>query len=316
MSNFNFSISDLASNDTSSDATKNPFFREIMKDQPAALKTSRAQQAKATGNANFDQYAGLSTLDTATVLMGSPIYNDPAVVQSQQDQSLSALLGSTLAKTSSAVSKGLGVFDLFVPTDIVASAQGIIGSLSGAVTDSPGAVTEVTGPPAFGNTNPLAPGTLVWPFGDKNKKQFQRVDQGWDLVSTPTAGVLAIAAGTLGKSNPDPGGFGNDYPYVILDVAIPDAPSDTIYYGHTHLIPGLIGKHVVAGQLIAYTNTTDPQNGSAAPAGWLEIGFARHGTGGPASPGSGVTPAGNFMYNMLINVDVVGTNPTKVNGAQ
>lgn len=148
---------------------------------------------------------------------------------------------------------------------------------------------------------------LVWPFGTKAVGQYQRVDQGWDLQGPPGGDIRAVAAGVVGLANRDPGGFGNDYPYVVLDQPFPGAPSDTIYYGHVHVDPVLVGHHVATGQVIARANLSNPQNGSAAPAGWLEIGFARHATGVPAvRAGEGTaTAAGHFMHDLLINAPTV-----------
>lgn len=154
------------------------------------------------------------------------------------------------------------------------------------------------------STAPTAPGTIVWPLDSKSVAQYQRVDQGWDLQGPPGGNIRAICSGILGRANPDPGGFGNDYPYVVCDQQPPGAPSDTIYYGHVHLNPALIGQHVAAGQVIARSNLTDPQNGSAAPPGWLEVGFALHATGAPVNRGSGVTAGGTAIHNLLINAPV------------
>jgi hypothetical protein len=145
---------------------------------------------------------------------------------------------------------------------------------------------------------------VVWPFATKSTAQFERVDQGWDLRASSGAGVRAIAAGVVGLAAPNPGGFGNDYPYEVLDDPISGAPSDTIYYGHTHIDRSLIGRHVAAGQVIATTNTTDPQNGSAASPGSLEIGFSTHATGYPVAHGEGPSAAGAFMKLLLINAPV------------
>ncbi|HEX3542790.1 MAG TPA: glucosaminidase domain-containing protein [Acidimicrobiales bacterium] len=156
--------------------------------------------------------------------------------------------------------------------------------------------------PATTPTSP--PSAIVWPFDSKAPAQYQRVDQGWDLQGPPGGNIRAIAAGVLGRANRDPGGFGNDYPYVVLDQPVAGAPSDTVYYGHVHLDPVLVGTHVAAGQVIAKANITDPQNGSAAPAGWLEVGWARHATGAPVNAGSGVTAGGQFMHDLLIGAPV------------
>ncbi len=146
---------------------------------------------------------------------------------------------------------------------------------------------------------------IVWPFAVKDARQYQRPDQGFDIQADPGALVHAIAAGVVGLSNPDPGGFGNAYPYEVLDEDI-GGPSIGVYYGHTE-IRIAPGTHVNAGDVIAVTNVTNgeldngaSENGSAAPPGWLEIGFAVPGTGSPVQHGSGATGAGLRMRELLI----------------
>jgi murein DD-endopeptidase MepM/ murein hydrolase activator NlpD len=151
-------------------------------------------------------------------------------------------------------------------------------------------------------------GGLVWPFTTKDSALYNRVDQGWDIQDKdPGALVYAIADGTLHVYTPDPGGFGNDYPVEKLDKSI-GGPTDWVYYGHVHILSGLNGQHVSAGQLIAHTNKTDPENGSAAPPGWLELGFAQAGTDAPvahctssATSNCLPTPAGQKMKSIIIN---------------
>lgn len=156
---------------------------------------------------------------------------------------------------------------------------------------------------------------FVWPFQTEASSEYQRVDQGWDLQASAGAPVYAIASGTIGVANADPGGFGNDYPYQTLDNPPPGAPSNTVYYGHIHIIPGLAGKHVAAGQIIGYTNTTAGQNGSGAPPGWLEIGFAAPGTGAPIQRGAGATGAGQEMKNFLMGAPTGGNAMANNTGA-
>jgi len=143
---------------------------------------------------------------------------------------------------------------------------------------------------------------LVWPFASKDTSQYNRVDQGWDIQDRPGAPIYAIAPGTLHIFKTDPGGFGNDYPTEELDSSI-GGPTNWVYYGHVHIIPSLNGKHVTAGQLIAYANRSNPENGSAAPTGWLEIGFAQPNTDAPVDKGgeTAATAAGQKMKDILIN---------------
>ncbi|HET6864202.1 MAG TPA: hypothetical protein VFH37_03335 [Candidatus Saccharimonadales bacterium] len=155
--------------------------------------------------------------------------------------------------------------------------------------------------------------SLVWPFSTKDSSQYRRIDQGWDLQSNPGAAVYAISPGTIHKYLANPGGFGNDYPTEQLDNSI-GGPTNWVYYGHVHVLPKVVNKHVNAGDQIAVANTTDPQDGSAAPPGWLEIGFARPGTDAPLDVPTNYeawTQAGQEMHDILKNANPIsGTNPT------
>lgn len=155
-----------------------------------------------------------------------------------------------------------------------------------------------------------------WPFATKSTSQFNRVDQGWDIQTVSGGAIYAIASGNIYLASPDPTGFGNNYPIEQLDHDL-GIQSDWIYYGHVHILASLaakIGKngvHVATGQLIAYSNTYHGENGSQAPPGWLEIGFAVAGTGRPIAQvepgdnGEGAsTTAGWDMHNLLIGVSV------------
>ncbi len=142
----------------------------------------------------------------------------------------------------------------------------------------------------------------IWPFATKNEAQQQRVDQGKDLISNPGADIYALTDGTLLESNPDPiGGFGNDYPTELLSSTIPGMPSKYIYYGHVHMLPNLIGKFVKAGQLIAHANTYYGQNGSKAPAGWIEMGFAKSQAGDPVAAGSSGSSTAGYTMQYILN---------------
>lgn len=165
---------------------------------------------------------------------------------------------------------------------------------------------------------------LIWPFATKSSSQYNRIDQGWDIQDKAGANIYAIAPGTINTYAVNPGAFGNDYPVEHLDNALGTSAGysmDWVYYGHVHVIASLKGKHVSAGQLIAHANTYDGQNGSAAPPGWLEIGFAKPGTDAPVQVGgeTAATPAGHKMHDLLINAQpdpgssgnpAPGTGPT------
>jgi len=124
--------------------------------------------------------------------------------------------------------------------------------------------------------------SLTWPFPVKTASQFQRVDQGVDLKG-PIGPVLAAAPGTIMIAGPDPKGFGNRYPVLVLDQ--PRAEGRAIYYGHVvPIVPA--GTHVSAGTPIA-TTALGPQ-GNATQWGWLEIGFWNN---GPVGNGAAMNAA-------------------------
>jgi hypothetical protein len=183
----------------------------------------------------------------------------------------------------------------FTPNDFACANQGDFG---GTCFYDPNACSGDTSASTVPGS-PTNPGSLIWPFATKNSSQYDRVDQGWDIQDKPGANIYAIAPGTLHVYLPDPGMFGNDYPVEELDSDI-GGPSKFIYYGHVHIIPSLRGTHVEAGQLIAHANTTDGENGSGAPPGWLEIGFARPGTDAPVAT-SIPSPEGQKIKDLLIN---------------
>ena len=177
-----------------------------------------------------------------------------------------------------------------------------------------------------------AAGTVVWPFDSMDvASQSQRVDEGWDLQGTSSAQILAIADGMLRQANPNPGGFGTDYPWEQLDTLITGASGAsyrTVYYGHVHVIASLIGTEVYAGEVIATANPQDcnyssggsvaqqagaPCYQSNANAGWLEEGF---GDSTPAGTGQTYpTVAGSDMKALLSNASVANTNPAAAAGA-
>ena len=157
-------------------------------------------------------------------------------------------------------------------------------------------------PPAAGG----APGTPHWPFKDKSPSQFNRIDGGWDLRYKSPTEVLAMTSGTVYHqktlSHANGGGFGPDWPVVKLDTPVTTNVSGKprtfthIYYGHVHIIPGLDGKHVNAGDPIA---KTDPNgNPPGVPPNWLEVGFDK-GTANPVGGSAAGTPVGFAMCAWL-----------------
>lgn len=134
----------------------------------------------------------------------------------------------------------------------------------------------------------------IWPFATKATSQYQRVDQGWDLVNSPVGDVYAVAAGTVSYAH-DPNGFGQNYAIVTLDSPDPNGPA--IYYGHNVPVAAE-GSHVNQGDVVA-TSTAGPQGNATVP-GWLEIGWW---SGGPTARAyAGVpTTQGQAMKSALLN---------------
>jgi hypothetical protein len=125
-----------------------------------------------------------------------------------------------------------------------------------------------------------------------------RTDDGVDIETAPDgAAVYSIAPGVVTAVASDPGGFGPNYP-VILVTAGPLA-GQCIYYGHVAASLVHPGDHVLAGQPIAVMGHT----GDAASLGHghIEIGFS-DGSGDPLNHHSVVdawTPAGAAMRHVL-----------------
>lgn len=140
-----------------------------------------------------------------------------------------------------------------------------------------------------------------WPFPKKSPSQFNRVDQGWDLQYNKSTPVLAVASGRVNLNHSsDPCGFGNYYPLETLDkpITVNGRRYTEIYYGHVHFKAGILGKHVNAGDQLAYTYPPTSCAG-AWPPNWLEIGFWRV---GPVGQGSFPTQAGTDMKKWLNSI--------------
>jgi hypothetical protein len=99
-------------------------------------------------------------------------------------------------------------------------------------------------------------------FPIRGRFQWKRVDKGQDFLTRPGTPLVAVVGGTLS----DPNGFGPRYPILHGD------DGRSYYYGHTDIAPGMIGKHVNAGAVIARTLSTP--RGNATQPGWLEFGDA------------------------------------------
>lgn len=136
----------------------------------------------------------------------------------------------------------------------------------------------------FSRPHYMAGGGLVggaFPFPAGESFSWQRVDQGQDLQGPPGGPVLAIAPGVVSMASDSFSGFGPFYPVE----AITGGPlkGRGVYYGHTKI--SRMGP-VNAGDVIAYTQSKADQ-WTAAPAGWLELGFLPYGS---MSAGNAIAP--------------------------
>lgn len=138
MANFQFSVQDLMSNDTSGTAT-NPFYRESMKNLAKPLHTSGSTLKNADGSRNFDGYTSLGLTNISSALMGTPIADDPGTVANQQNSLLSGLLGAS-TQAGSGSKAGLGVFNGSIPPDVLTSA----GLSNDPTNGTPGSSTGTT----------------------------------------------------------------------------------------------------------------------------------------------------------------------------
>jgi murein DD-endopeptidase MepM/ murein hydrolase activator NlpD len=125
-----------------------------------------------------------------------------------------------------------------------------------------------------------------------------RTDDGVDIEDAPDgAAVFSITPGVVTAVASDPGGFGPNYP-VVLVTAGPLA-GRSIYYGHVAASLVTVGEHVDAGQPIAVMGHTGDAIGLGH--GHIEIGFS-NGSGNPLDHhGSEAwTPAGEAMRRVLV----------------
>lgn len=112
MSDFNFSVDDLFSDDPKTfDSQIDKFLTH------GPQKTSRSAQG---GGAS----AEISTLSTGQIMMGIPLYNDPADAAAKQEYVTSQLLGAAISKEDKeGQGTSLGVFDDYIPLDIKTAAD-------------------------------------------------------------------------------------------------------------------------------------------------------------------------------------------------
>jgi len=128
--------------------------------------------------------------------------------------------------------------------------------------------------------------------------QLGRTDDGVDIEDAPDgAAVYSMTPGVVTAVASDPGGFGPDYP-VVLVTAGPLA-GQYVYYGHVAASMVTVGEHVDAGQPIAVMGHTGDAAGLGH--GHIEIGFS-DGSGDPLNHHGAVasTPSGAVMRTVLV----------------
>jgi hypothetical protein len=125
-----------------------------------------------------------------------------------------------------------------------------------------------------------------------------RTDDGVDIETAPDGAlVYSITPGVVTRVASDPGGFGPDYPVILVSHG--PLAGRYVYYGHVEASLVRAGEHVSAGQPIAVMGHT----GDAASLGHghIEIGFSdssgnpidHHGT-------QAWTPSGAAMRRVLV----------------
>jgi hypothetical protein len=120
-------------------------------------------------------------------------------------------------------------------------------------------------------------GAAAWPLPGPGWSQFRRVDEGVDLQypGTRPVPVYAAAAGRVVILGPDPHGFGDAYPGLVLDhpVTVHGRTFTEIYYGHAFPDRAVTGHHVSTGEVIGYTGGAHSGGDAYRDSNWLEIGF-------------------------------------------
>lgn len=137
-------------------------------------------------------------------------------------------------------------------------------------------------------------GGYVFPFPKGEKFSWNRIDQGQDLQGPPGGPVLAIAPGMISSGHDRFGGFGDRYPLEAISAG--PLKGRSVYYGHahtTHTGPVRAGDQIGVTQSRANTWT-------AAPAGWLELGFLPYGS---MSAGNAIAP---ILHSIAGNRAIAG----------
>lgn len=140
------------------------------------------------------------------------------------------------------------------------------------------AVTGVLAAAALhANAAPRSLTTAAWPLPARDWSQFRRVDEGVDLQypGTRPVPVYAVAPGRVVILGPDPNGFGDAYPGLVLDqpAKVAGRTFTEVYYGHTFPDRTMAGRHVSRGGVIGHTGGLHSGGNAYPKSNWLEIGF-------------------------------------------
>ncbi len=141
-------------------------------------------------------------------------------------------------------------------------------------------------------------GGYALPLDARYLSQLGRTDDGVDIETAPDGAlVYSITPGVVTRIASDPGGFGPNYPVILVSHG--PLVGRYVYYGHVEASLVRAGEHVSAGQPIAVMGHT----GDAASLGHghIEIGFSDS-SGNPIDHhGSQAwTPSGATMRRVLV----------------
>jgi hypothetical protein len=143
-------------------------------------------------------------------------------------------------------------------------------------------------------------GGYALPLDARYMRQLGRTDDGVDIETAPEgAAVYSIAPGVVVAVASDPGGFGPNYPVVLVTEG--PLSGHYIYYGHVAASLVHTGQRVLAGQPLAIVGHTGDAAGLGH--GHIEIGFCDS-SGDPLSHhgAEAWTPSGEVMRSVLVEL--------------